>query len=103
MRLLGPVFWYDLVRVARRQRLALWRHGLVHVPSEQDIELGPLARDFELAGGAIRSAVVTAAYLAAKIAEAASERARGFTWSTTAARLRRLYADLTARTPVSCS
>src|SRR5262245_8353139 len=25
MRLLGPVFWYDLVRVARRQRLALWR------------------------------------------------------------------------------
>ncbi|MFF4899238.1 ATP-binding protein [Streptomyces sp. NPDC001068] len=47
------------------QRLALWRHGLVHVPSEPDIELGPLARDFELAGGAIRSAVVTAAYLAA--------------------------------------
>jgi ABC-type transport system involved in multi-copper enzyme maturation permease subunit len=25
MRLLGPVFRYDLVRVARRQRLALWR------------------------------------------------------------------------------
>src|SRR5262249_1395077 len=25
MRLLGPVFWLDLVRVARRQRLALWR------------------------------------------------------------------------------
>jgi ABC-type transport system involved in multi-copper enzyme maturation permease subunit len=25
MRLLGPVFWYDLVRVARRQPLALWR------------------------------------------------------------------------------
>src|SRR4051812_17744981 len=25
MRLLGPVFWYDLVRVARRQRLALRR------------------------------------------------------------------------------
>jgi len=25
MKLLGPVFWYDLVRVARRQRLALWR------------------------------------------------------------------------------
>ncbi|MFD4604468.1 AAA family ATPase [Streptomyces sp. NPDC058464] len=47
------------------QRLALWRHGLVHVPSEAGIELRPLARDFELAGGAIRSAVVTAAYLAA--------------------------------------
>ena len=41
--------------------------------------------------------------LAAKIAEAGAERARGFTWSTTAARLRRLYADLTARQPVSCS
>ena len=41
--------------------------------------------------------------LAAKIAEAAVLRSRGFTWSTTAARLRRLYADLTARTPVSCS
>src|SRR6266853_1946304 len=27
MRLLGPVFWYDLVRVARRQPLALWRTG----------------------------------------------------------------------------
>ncbi|MER7837368.1 ATP-binding protein [Streptomyces sp. NPDC096040] len=47
------------------QRLALWRHGLVHVPSEPDIELRPLAGDFELSGGAIRSAVVTAAYLAA--------------------------------------
>lgn len=34
---------------------------------------------------------------------AAAERARGFTWSTTAARLRRLYADLTSRTPVTCS
>ncbi|MFD3581969.1 ATP-binding protein [Streptomyces sp. NPDC058683] len=51
------------------QRLALWRHGLVHVPSEPDIELGPLARDFELAGGAIRSAVVTAAYFAAGCGE----------------------------------
>src|SRR5882757_4283527 len=27
MRFLGPVFWYDLVRVARRQPLALWRTG----------------------------------------------------------------------------
>ena len=36
-------------------------------------------------------------------AEAAAERARGYTWSTTAARLRRLYADLASRSPVSCS
>ncbi|WP_405974540.1 ATP-binding protein [Streptomyces sp. NBC_00988] len=47
------------------QRLALWRHGLTHVPSVPDLELGPLAEEFELAGGSIRSAVVTAAYLAA--------------------------------------
>ncbi|MEV8227403.1 ATP-binding protein [Streptomyces sp. NPDC079167] len=47
------------------QRLALWHHGLAHVPSAEDIDAGPLAQDFELAGGSIRSAVVTAAYLAA--------------------------------------
>ncbi|WUV20674.1 ATP-binding protein [Streptomyces sp. NBC_01485] len=47
------------------QRLALWRHGLVHVPCAEGIDPAPLARDFELAGGSIRSAVVTAAYLAA--------------------------------------
>nr|WP_261994264.1 ATP-binding protein [Streptomyces sp. t39] len=47
------------------QRLALWRHGLAHVPSDGGIDPAPLARDFELAGGSIRSAVVTAAYLAA--------------------------------------
>ncbi|PKV83417.1 ATP-binding protein [Streptomyces sp. TLI_146] len=47
------------------QRLALWRHGLAHVPSTDGIDLAPLARDFEMAGGSIRSAVVSAAYLAA--------------------------------------
>ncbi|MEV0736825.1 ATP-binding protein [Streptomyces sp. NPDC050549] len=47
------------------QRLALWLHGLTHVPSAPDLELAPLAKEFELAGGSIRSAVVTAAYLAA--------------------------------------
>ncbi|WOX13293.1 ATP-binding protein [Streptomyces sp. N50] len=47
------------------QRLALWRHGLTHVPSVPGLELTPLAEEFELAGGSIRSAVVTAAYLAA--------------------------------------
>ncbi|MEU2792841.1 ATP-binding protein [Streptomyces sp. NPDC007100] len=47
------------------QRLALWRHGLSHVPRAEDTDAGALARDFELAGGSIRSAVVTAAYLAA--------------------------------------
>ncbi|MDH6540078.1 AAA family ATPase [Streptomyces sp. SPB4] len=47
------------------QRLALWRHGLAHVPSADGIDPAPLARDFELAGGSIRAALVTAAYLAA--------------------------------------
>ncbi|MGV9620601.1 ATP-binding protein [Streptomyces tendae] len=47
------------------QRLALWRHSLSRVPSAEGIDPAVLARDFELAGGSIRSAVVTAAYLAA--------------------------------------
>ncbi|MFJ4205614.1 ATP-binding protein [Streptomyces sviceus] len=47
------------------QRLALWRHSLSHVPCADDLQLQPVATDFELAGGTIRSAVVTAAYLAA--------------------------------------
>ncbi|MFD7136660.1 ATP-binding protein [Streptomyces sp. NPDC059894] len=47
------------------QRLALWRHGLSHVPCAPGIDPSPLAKEFELAGGSIRSAVVTAAYLAA--------------------------------------
>ncbi|MEW2295897.1 ATP-binding protein [Streptomyces sp. NPDC006743] len=48
-----------------RQRLALWQHSLSHVPCAEGIELGPVVAGFELAGGSIRSAVVTAAYLAA--------------------------------------
>mgnify|MGYP001352491563 CR=1 FL=1 len=40
--------------------------------------------------------------LAPELGRAAAERARTYTWSTTAARLRRLYADLTTRALVSC-
>ncbi|MFF7310091.1 AAA family ATPase [Streptomyces sp. NPDC008137] len=47
------------------QRVALWRHSLSHVPGADGIELDAVATGFELAGGSIRSAVVTAAYLAA--------------------------------------
>ncbi|NJP68704.1 ATP-binding protein, partial [Streptomyces spiramenti] len=47
------------------QRLALWHHGLKHVPRVDGIRPEALADTFELAGGSIRSAVVTAAYLAA--------------------------------------
>ncbi|AZQ38548.1 ATP-binding protein [Streptomyces cyaneochromogenes] len=48
-----------------QQRLALWRHSLAGVPCAADADPGGCARDFELAGGSIRSAVVTAAYAAA--------------------------------------
>ncbi|MGP4114251.1 AAA family ATPase [Streptomyces sp. 4N509B] len=47
------------------QRLALWRHCLARVPGAEEADLKELATGFELAGGSIRSAVVTAAYLAA--------------------------------------
>jgi D-inositol-3-phosphate glycosyltransferase len=40
--------------------------------------------------------------LSLKMDAAAADHARQYTWSTTAARLRRLYADLTLRAPVSC-
>ena len=55
------------------QRLALWRHGLAHVPCADDTDPGPCAWDFELAGGSIRSAVVTAAYAAAGRGEAVTD------------------------------
>lgn len=41
--------------------------------------------------------------LAASMAMTAAARARSFTWSTTSARLRRIYADLTSRALVSCA
>lgn len=40
--------------------------------------------------------------LAGELGTAAARRAAGYTWSTTAARLRRLYADLSARALVRC-
>jgi D-inositol-3-phosphate glycosyltransferase len=40
---------------------------------------------------------------AAALSRGASEMAAGYRWSTTAARLRRLYADLTARQLVTCA
>jgi D-inositol-3-phosphate glycosyltransferase len=40
--------------------------------------------------------------LAAEMGEAAASRARAYTWSTAAGRLRRVYADLTSRAPVQC-
>jgi D-inositol-3-phosphate glycosyltransferase len=40
--------------------------------------------------------------LAAGLSARAAARARDFTWSTAGARLRRIYADLTARAPATC-
>jgi D-inositol-3-phosphate glycosyltransferase len=40
--------------------------------------------------------------LAADLSARAARAARDFTWSTAAGRLRRIYADITARTPVTC-
>ncbi len=47
-------------------------------------------------------AVLADPAVAAGMSSAAAERARRYTWSTTAARLRRLYGDLTARHLVEC-
>jgi len=41
--------------------------------------------------------------LAAELSHQAAQRARGFTWSTAAGRLRRVYGDLTSRSLVDCS
>ncbi|NKY41448.1 ATP-binding protein, partial [Cellulomonas septica] len=49
------------------QRVALWDRSLgARVPRDPDVDLTFCADAFELAGGAIRSAAVTAAYLAAQ-------------------------------------
>jgi D-inositol-3-phosphate glycosyltransferase len=40
--------------------------------------------------------------LAGELSARAARRARDYTWSTAAGRLRRIYADLTARSPVTC-
>jgi hypothetical protein len=47
-------------------RLALWRRCLRTLPCEDGLDLEFCAQAFELAGGGIRSAAVTAAYLAAE-------------------------------------
>jgi D-inositol-3-phosphate glycosyltransferase len=48
-------------------------------------------------------AILDDAAFADRLGRAAAERARGYTWSTAAARLRRIYADLGTRRPVDCA
>ena len=55
-------------------------------------------RDFAAALRKILDSPVVAGAMSISAAESASH----YTWSTTAARLRRLYADLTSRTLVMC-
>ena len=48
-------------------RLALWQRCFASpVPTQDDLDLGYYARSFALTGGNIRSAAITAAYLAAE-------------------------------------
>ncbi|MFJ9469616.1 ATP-binding protein [Streptomyces caniferus] len=47
------------------QRTALWRSCLTATPCADDLGLEACAKEYELSGGAIRSAAVTAGYLAA--------------------------------------
>lgn len=60
------------------------------------------SRDPESFAAAIAS-VLTDPVRAAAMGAAAAEESRRYSWSTTAARLRRLYADLSVRTPVACA
>jgi D-inositol-3-phosphate glycosyltransferase len=46
--------------------------------------------------------VLEAPALADELAQQAARRAAGYTWSTAAGRLRRIYGDLTARALVDC-
>lgn len=46
-------------------RARLWHQSLAHAPCAADLDLGELGTGYELSGGAIRSAALTAAYLAA--------------------------------------
>ncbi len=47
--------------------------------------------------------ILTVPSVAAELSAQAARRARGYTWSTAAGRLRRIYADLTARRLVDCA
>jgi D-inositol-3-phosphate glycosyltransferase len=47
--------------------------------------------------------ILDAPELAAELSQNASRRARSYTWSTTAGRLRRLYTDIASRVPVDCA
>lgn len=53
--------------------------------------------------GRLVDRILTDPALAAALSDQAALRAGGYTWSTAAGRLRRIYGDLTARALVDCS
>jgi len=53
--------------------------------------------------GAAAERILADPALAATMSQAGTRMARDYTWSTTAARLRRIYADLTTRAPYDCA
>ena len=59
-------------------------------------------REPQAFAAAVRALLADPAF-AARMGADAAERARGYTWSTAAARLRRVYADLTRRARVDCA
>jgi len=59
-------------------------------------------RDPKMFAAAVASVLGDDAY-AARLGSAAAQRALGYTWSTAAARLRRVYGDLTLRSLVDCA
>jgi D-inositol-3-phosphate glycosyltransferase len=70
----------------------------------EDGRTGFLVEGREPAAYAARVAsLLASAELTAAIADAAAARAARFTWSTAAARLRRVYADVAARALVDCA
>jgi D-inositol-3-phosphate glycosyltransferase len=76
--------------------------GCREVIDGEDVGLLVPVRDPDAFAAATDALLADPALAAAMGADAAA-RARTFTWSTTAARLRRLYADLTARALVDCT
>ncbi len=66
-------------------------------------QTGFLVEDRHPRGYAARvSEILNEPDLGARLGQHAAARAAGYTWSTAAARLRRLYGDLSARRPVEC-
>ncbi|WP_421121466.1 glycosyltransferase [Aquihabitans daechungensis] len=81
-------------RRRRRRVRTLIDHGETGFLVEQ--------RDPRAFAAAVRTLLADPA-MAARMGADAAQRAQGYTWSTAAARLRRVYADLSQRSLVDCA